>query len=435
MKLSLAVLIGARYVVSPRDFLSSVASLAVLGLAFSIAILLVVQAVLSGFEYEFRERVLGIMPHVTVYSRDNKPIDEFHIRSHTSTIEGIVGESLGLNGTALLVAPPPPPTSRQNGFNDIDPNENALELGKTQPVILEGIQPSPNAYLAKLLEYVNPDELLSLQPGSFEVLLGVGLAETLGLTKGDFATLLVANDQVSLVGFIPRQKRVRIAGLVETETFMDSYTAYIHGDDAGRFLRGRQAQNTYRIRLEDPFGARKVAVSLQQRLGTTDFVVRDWGAGSGARFHGAIMSSRYLLLLVFSLLVAVAAFNLVSTVGVMVSERRRDIAVLRTLGSDRWLISLAFLTAGLSVSVIGLILGCTIGFAIGWLLEVGLPWIEGVVGIDLLSQYFIRSLSVKFAISDFANVLLIGFGLCVIAIVVPAVRAARQNPTEILRHD
>lgn len=433
MNLRIALSIGARYVVSPRDFLSSVASLSVMGLALSVAVLLVVQAVLSGFEYEFRERMLGTMPHVSVFGT-HASIDESQLRFQTSQIEGIVAQGKIVSGNALIVVPPPIDDEPELGVG-VEPRDEAASFGRAHPVYVAGITPQRNHFAPKLLDYVDENEVERLQPGAFEVLLGKALAENLGVAAGDFVTLMLPIDQVSLVGFLPRQKRVRVAGLIETKTSMDRASAYMHIEDSARFFRGRQAVVSYGITLDDPFRANSVHSLLARNLATDDLDVRNWSMGEGARFYGAIMSSRYLLLLVFSMLVAVAAFNLVSTVAVMVSERRRDIAVLRTLGSERPLITIAFLTAGLSIAIIGLSLGCVIGVCIGWLLEIGLPLFERLTGINLLSQYFVHSLSLKFEMSDFVTVLGIGLGLCLIAVAVPAIRATGLNPTEILRHD
>lgn len=434
MSLPIALIIGTRYVLSPRDFLSSVASLSVLGLALSIAVLLVVQAVLSGFEYEFRERMLGTMPHVVVYGT-GASIDEKYIRDQSSHIEGIVAQGKIISGNALVVVPPRQAADESNGNDQLTQNDRVDSFGRAHPVVVEGITPDPDHFAPKLLNYVSASEVERLQSGAFEILLGKALGEKLGVGAGDYVTLMQPIDQISLVGFVPRQKRVRVAGLVETKTFMDRASAYMHIEDAARFFRGRQAVVSYGITLDDPFRARSVHSHLDRILARGDFVIRNWSIGPGAGFYGAILSSRYLLLLVFSMLVAVASFNLVSTIAVMVSERRRDIAVLRTLGSERKLISIAFLTAGLSISIIGLVLGCAIGVAIGWLLEIGLPWFEKLTGTNLLSQYFIHSLKLKFQLSDFMVVLAIGFSLCLLAVAIPAIRATALNPTEILRHD
>ncbi len=434
MNLRIALLVGVRYVLSPRDFLSSVASLSVLGLALSVAVLLVVQAVLSGFEYEFRERMLGTMPHVVVYGT-NTSLDEAYIREHSSRIDGIVAQGKIVSGNALVVVPPPQAVKDSRGAGQLNQGDRVDSFGRAHPVRVEGITPDRYHFAPKLLDYAAASEVERLQSGAFEILLGEALAEKLGVGAGDYVTLMQPIDQISLVGFVPRQKRMRVAGLVETKTLMDRTSAYMHIEDAARFFRGRQAVVSYGITLDDPFRASSVNSFLDRNLARKELVVRNWSVGRGAGFYGAILSSRYLLLIVFSMLVAVASFNLVSTVAVMVSERRRDIAVLRTLGSERKLISIAFLTAGLSISIIGLILGCVVGVVIGWLLEIGLPWFERLTGTDLLSQYFIHSLRLKFQLSDFAVVLAIGFSLCLLAVAIPAIRATGLNPTEILRHD
>ncbi len=433
MKLPLALSVGVRYVLSPRDFLSSVASLAVLGLALSIAILLVVQAVLSGFEYELRNRVLGVMPHVSIHSLDG-PFDAKAVDREVRQLDHINAGSPAIEGMAMLVSSRSEMRSDEDGGNLNDGSIGRTRSGATEPVVLEGIVPETHHNASKLQDFVDPQQFARLQPGSFELLIGSVSASRLGVTKGDFLTILLPSSQVTLLGYLPRQKRARIAGVVETSTFLDRNRAYMHIDDAARLLRIREGATAYKLQVDDPFSAPQLAFDLTLSLDDPSMYSNSWAEQYGY-LYGAVMSSRYVLLVIFSLLVAVAAFNLVSTVVVMISERSRDVAVLRTLGGNRRLISSAFLVAGFSISCVGLVLGCVLGVVIGWILEIGFPWIESVLNTSLLSEYFVHSLNVRFAFSDFVTVLAIGLVLCLLAILVPSIRAAQLNPATVLRHD
>lgn len=435
MKLPLPLLIGLRYVLSPRDFLSSIASLAVAGLALSIAILVVVQAVLTGFEYELRDRVLGILPHITIETK----ADSFPTGDVVDVVEGVDGvKSVNavVGEMALLIVPAVSAISQSGDDSEDDPQVNVHRYGKTEPVLVQGIDPQPHNRASALLDFVSKDDLSRFQPGSFGVFVGSVTAKKLGISKGDSVTLICRNNQVSLVGYIPRQKRVQVLDVLQTGSFMDRNRVYMHFDDASRLFRTNGNATSYEIRIENPYEARQWAGVIRSLLDNRNLFVSYWSSEYQYGYlHQAIMSSRVLLLFIFSLLVAVAAFNLISTVAMMVSERRQDVAVLRTLGGDRRLISLAFLTAGVAISLIGLILGCIAGFIIGWVLEIGFPWVQSLLDLDLLSQYFVHSLRVEFVFWDLATVFAIGFLLCLVAILLPTVRAANLNPASVLRYD
>lgn len=430
MKLPLPTLIGVRYVLSPRDFLSSVASLAVAGLALSIAILVVVQAVLTGFEYELRERILGILPHVTISAKSGS-LRSDEIRNDLSTIEGIVDGSSVIEEMALLVAP----LERGKAHSVIEGSASGHRLS-SEPVLVQGIDPSQHDSASVLLGFVSANDLSTFQSGSFGVFVGSVTAKRLGIVKDDVVTLVARNDQMSLVGFIPRQKRVKVLAILETGSFMDGNRVFMHFDDASRLFRTYGNASTYEIRIENPYQAKTVASQVVSALADPNLFVSYWSSDYQYGYlYQTIVASRFLLVLVFSLLVAVAAFNLIATVAMMVSERRRDVAVLRTLGGDRRLISAAFLTAGLAISLIGLILGCIIGVLIGWILEFGFPWFQKLLNMNMLASYFVHSLRVEFVVVDLATVFVIGLLLCLVAILIPTTRAASLSPAKVLRFD
>lgn len=420
-----------RYVLSPRDFLSSIASLAVAGLALSIAILLVVQAVLTGFEYELRERILGILPHITVESRS----DSFRpdaISEEIAKIDGIEGGSSVINEMALLVV-----HSAHSGNQTLKKQSTHSRVQpRAEPILVHGFDPREHNTTSALLDYVSKEDLSKFVPGSFGVFVGRVTAHRLGIAEGDYVDVVARNKQMSLVGFIPRQKRVKVLAILNTGSFMDRNRIYMHFVDASRLFRTNGNATSYEIRVENPYQAKYLASVVRSILRDRNLFVSYWSSEYQYGYlNQAIMSSRFLLLLIFSLLVAVAAFNLVSTVAMMVSERRRDVAVLRTLGGSRRVISIAFLTAGIAISLVGLVLGCGIGLGIGWLLEIGFPWIQKLMNVDLLSEYFVHSLRVEFVFSDFATVFVIGLVLCLVAILGPTTRAASLNPAEVLRYD
>lgn len=421
MSLKLAVAIGWRYVRSSRDFLKSVALLAMLGLALSVAILLVVQAVVAGFEYELKNRVLGVMPHleITSFHTNGVSLDVIEsVHEHITTDFEWAEEVETLALVAPFVA------------------AGAASHHVVEPMRLSGIDPVQYSRVSTVFQYIeNPETAHELQSGSFTILLGRTLADRLGVDVGDSVVVWLTNPTLSLVGFLPRQKRFKVGGVVSTtSSIFDSGSAYTHIDDARRLLRLNDTVSNIQIKLNDPFLAPTVASELNAKLKEPSLYALSWTNRHGYLYH-AIQESKYILIFIFSLLVAVAAFNLVSTVVVFVRERVRDIAVYRTLGSTRTFIGEIFLTTAILISVLGLVLGCIGGFLIGLLLEAALPMINSLLGTDLLAEYFVSTLTVHFQITDVIIVCLLGLGLALLASLLPAFSATRTDPAEVLRYE
>lgn len=425
MKFPLAQRIGWRYFCSSRDFLRSVASVAMLGFAFSIAILVVTQAILSGFETELGNRVLGLVPHVTVQSRSGTmEVDEIEKELDALSID--YRGSPEIESDVLLVVPP---QSR------ID-SDSIQPRGRVEAARLNGIDPEKHTHASALGLFIDAEAISRLTPGSFQILLGRDKARELGVTKDDFVTVVMMESTLTLVGAIPRQKRFQVAGIVDTLTFLDAETAYIHLEDASRLSRISGGITTYKLQIADPFQAENLVddlVSMRDR-NINPYIVSAW-SNRYRYLMDSIVASRNVLVLIFSLMVAIAAFNLVSTVVVFVNERKQDIAVLRTLGGGRMFIGTSFLITGFMISTLGLLFGGVLGVLLGIGLELGLPIFTDLFGINLLQEYFVQTLNVEFVISDLVLVVIIGLSLSVLAALFPAWRAMKLDPAEILRRD
>lgn len=421
MRFKLAVAIGWRYARSSRDFLKSVALSTMLGLALSVAILLVVQAVVAGFEYELKNRILGVMPHVEIKSFQTNGVSQDVIETDHEHFPADFEWALEVE-TLALVAP----------FAAAGVASHHV----VEPMRLSGIEPVQYSRVSTVFQYIeNPDTAHELQAGSFTILLGRTLAARLGVEVGDFVIVWLTNPTVSLVGFLPRQKKFKVGGVVNTtSSILDSGSAYTHIDDARRLLRLNDTVSNIQIKLNDPFLAPTVASELNAKLKEPSLYALSWTNRHGYLYH-AIQESKYILIFIFSLLVAVAAFNLVSTIVVFVRERVRDIAVYRTLGSTRTFIGVIFLTTAILISALGLLLGCIGGFLIGLLLEAALPLINSLLGTDLLAEYFVSTLTVHFQITDVIIVCLLGLGLALLASLLPAFSATRTDPAEVLRYE
>lgn len=403
------------------------ASIAMIGFAFSIAILVVTQAILSGFETELEDRILGLVPHVTIQNwRGTMEVEEIEEELDSLAIE--YRGSPEIESDALLVVQP------QSGLD----GASLQPRGRVEAARLVGIDPEKRLSASSLGLFVDSEAIARLTPGSFQILLGRDKARELGVTKDDFVTVVMMEATLTLVGAIPRQKRFQVAGIINTLTFLDAETAFIHLEDAARLNRISELITSYKLQLDDPFEARNFVSDLRPRLDKSGspYNVAAWS--THRHFQNLVKSinvSRSMLILIFSLMVAITAFNLVSTVVVFVNERKQDIAVLRTLGGGRVFIGSSFLITGFLISSLGILFGGVFGVLLGIGLEIGLPVFTRLFGINLLQEYFVQKLNVEFVVTDLVLVVIIGLNLSLLAALYPAWRAMKLDPAEILRRD
>lgn len=403
----LAVNVGLRYARSRRSFISFVSALSLAGLALSVAILLFVQAVIAGFEREVRERVLGVVPHVTVAARVPNADYAETLRAIRG-VEGVVAASAVVEGAGLLAT-----------------SERVLGAG------LVGIAPERYAEVSKLFDFA-PGE--ALEAGRFRVLIGIDAAERLGVGAGDDVMVLLPQAVVTPLGAFARQKRFKVAGLVATDSQLDRHAAYLHRDDAARLFRLGDAVHGFHVRLDDPLAATAARQRILRAIGSRDYRAGTWQRTLGGVYN-AIGATKRMLYLLLSLLVAVAAFNLVSSLVMIVNERRGDVAMLRTLGSSAGLVVGAFVTLGVAIAAVGIGVGIGAGLALGVLAEAGFPWLERALGTSLMGEYLITRLPMRFSAVDVGQVAATALALCLAATIIPAWRAARLNPAEVLQHE
>ena len=406
----LAVNIGVRYARSRRGFISFVSALALGGLALSVAILVFVQAVVAGFEREMNERVLGVVPHVRVGSVG--PIDDRDaILGTIRAVEGVAGAAAVVQGRGLLER-----TGRVAGVN------------------LIGFDPATYSEVSGIDEYlVGPDAGMPAA-GAFEILLGEQVAARLGALAGDDVTVVLPTTTVTPLGAFVRQKKLRVVGVVDTGSQLDRTSAYLHRDDAAKLLRAGALDVELHVKTTRALDAEVVRAGITGALAGQGFRAISWMATFG-NLYRAIRYTKNMLFLLLSLLVAVAAFNLVSSLVMIVNERRGDVAILRTMGSRSGLVIGAFLVVGTLIAIVGIGLGVGAGMGLGIVAEAGFPWLEDLLGTPLMGEYIITALPVEFATADVVRVAATAFALCLAATVFPAWRAARLNPADLLQHE
>ena len=405
----LGINIGIRYAFSKRSFIAYVSSLAIFGLALSTAVLLVVLSVVNGFERELQNRILGILPHVTLRAREHTPFAEADRQALMDT-PGVVGAAPYLRGPALL------------SNND-----------EVRGALLSGIDPATYTTVSALSQHVTPGALDKLALGGFDLVLGSGLAEQLSIELGDELTLVMPQGTVSPLGLHPRQRRFAVVGILHSASEIDQSAAFTGLAAAGRMFATGTGIHGYQLRLADLFSADLVA---RAALAATD---RRFHATTWIQTHGnlyrAIGLQKTTMFVLLSFLVGVAAFNLISTLVMVVNERLSDIAVLRTLGTSTGLIVLSFVTLGLVIGLIGVVLGILGGVGLGLLLEPGMRYLSETLGWNLLGQYFVNYLPVETRLDDITTVAITALALCLISALYPAWRAARLLPTRILKYE
>ena len=408
----IALNVGFRYAGARRSFTSFVSVLALLGLALSVAVLVLVQGVVAGFERELRDRILRVLPHIAVSARQQElePIDIEALLRDTSGVVAVAGivEGAGLLSTGTRVA----------------------------GVTVAGIDPDNYGRVSSVTDFVRRQDagFLPLEDRKFRIWVGQAVAARLGLGVGDSVFLVLPDAAVTPVGAIPRSKRFTLTGIVATESQLDQTAAFIHLRDAARLFRTGGRIPTYHVAVEDPLVAVMQAWELRAQLGGHRFRVDTWHRWFGDLYR-VIRVTKNMLFLLLSLLVGVAAFNLVSSLVMVVNGRRDDVAILRTMGGEGGFIVRVFLVLGLIISVIGVAAGVAVGMTLGWLAEAGFPWLEATLGTDLMGEYLITQLPVDFLLADLLRVGGMAIGLAVLASVYPAWRATRLKPAEVLRYE
>ncbi len=404
----LAVNVGLRYAASRRRFVSFVGITALAGLALSVGVLLYVQAVVRGFERELEERVLGVVPHVTLVGRQT-----------ITDPESVTAELLGVPGV--------------NHVARVISGGVLLSTGTGVAVVrLQGIVPAD--YEPIIGRFFDAGNIDVLRPGSFNVVLGRGLMQQLGLAPDDMLTAVMPDMALTPLGVFPARKRLRAAGVLRTWSQLDGQVAYIHIRDAQRLFRSPSRARALELRIDAVLEAPDVAARALATVGADKFAASTWLRSMGP-VHRAIQMTKGMLFLIFSLLVAVATFNVVSSLVMIVNERRSDVAILRTLGAHSSLIVGVFIVLGLLVSLLGVGLGLVLGLGLGALTEDGYRWAQETWNIDLMGEYFVHKLPVEFAAADVARVAATACGLGLAATLYPAWHAGRLNPAEVLRHE
>jgi len=431
VKLPFQLLIGLRYVRSRRQigqdnrFISFISGLSMVGIALGVAALIVVLSVMNGFQKELRSRILGVTSHIEVVGMDGALQNWQQVAAQALTVPRVLAAAPYVQGQVML-----------NGRNQEAGDGPVFPGGGVRGAVIRGIDPQQENTVADFNTHMKSGTLDSLQPGSFRIVLGSDLARALGVTVGDRVTVIAPEGVVTPAGVIPRVKSFEISGIFEFGMFeYDSGLALTDLQDAQVLFRLGQTVTGVRLKVDDPFSAPQIARSIAPELSEPAYLI-DWSR-KHANFFRAVQIEKRMMFLILFLIVAVAAFNIVSTLVMAVTDKRGDIAILRTLGASRGSIALIFMVQGALIGLIGLGLGVAGGVALALNIDTVVPAIERLFGIHFLSRevYFISELPSDLQWDDVITISITAFVLTLLATLYPSLRAARVQPAEALRHE
>jgi len=410
----LSFAIGLRYTRAKRrtGFISFISAVSILGIAIGMVALITTIAVMSGFQTEYRTRLLSMVAHATISG---------------------VGESLGDWQGAVRMAHQ---DKRVIGAAPYVEREAMLQGNSEQGVMLRGVLPEREDEVSVLSKKMIAGKLSDLQPGKFDVVLGKELALELGVGVGDKVTVLVAEGNVTPIGFIPRAKAFTVVGIFEAG--MQEYDvglAVTHMQDAQKLLRMGDGVTGVRLKLTDMFQAYNVADALANRMGGL-YRIRDW-TRDNANMFSALKMEKTMMFVLLVLIVGVAAFNLLSSLVMVVTDKQADIAILRTLGMRPGAIMRIFMVQGCVIGMLGVVLGVVGGVALTKNLDSIVALIERITGVEVMPAdvYYISGLPTRLEWSDVGTIALVGLVLCFLATLYPAWRAARIDPANALRYE
>lgn len=409
--------IGLRYMRAKRRtrFISFITLTSILGIALGVTALITVLSVMNGFEQELRQRILGMTSHATVSGWDGKLHDWRQVSELVKNYPAVIGNAPFVQGQVML------------------------NLGqRVSGVLLRGIDPSQEPAVSDLSEKMLPGKgkTTDLVAGEYGIILGTELASYLGAIAGDKITVITPQLNVTPGGLLPRLRRFTVVGVFKVGMYeYDRNLAIVNIDDAARLLRLDNSVSGLRLKLEDMFEAPMISSQLRKSL-LGQYRISDW-TQAHRNFFRAIKMEKRVMFIILLLIVAVAAFNIVSTLVMVVTDKRPDIAILRTQGLATGQVMIIFILLGGMIGIAGTILGVGGGVLLATNIETIVPVIEEFLGTKLMAPdvYYISDLPSRLLWSDVYKIAAIGIILSLLATIYPAWQAARVNPAEVLRYE
>jgi lipoprotein-releasing system permease protein len=381
------------------------------GIALGVAALIVVLSVMNGFQKEVRDRMLSVLSHIEITSPNGL--------SDWEPIADTLAKQAHVLGVAPMVS-----------------SQGLLSRAESmRGVVLRGVDPALEGRVSDLPKQLIVGSISDLKPGQFGVVLGTQLAGTLGIRVGDRVNLLVPEGDLTPAGMMPRMRALQVVGMVDSGHYeYDSTLAVMHWKDAAALLRMTDPTGL-RVKVDDMQKAPEIAVRLAQVVPQALWV-SDWSR-SNRNWFAAVQTEKKMMFIILTLIIAVAAFNLVSTLVMTVTDKQADIAILRTMGASAGLVQRIFLVQGLAIGLLGSLLGVGFGLLIALNIDVIVPFIETLFRVQFLPRdiYFISQLPSDVRLDDVLKVGIMAFVLSILATIYPSRRAAQVKPAEALRYE
>jgi lipoprotein-releasing system permease protein len=412
------LVLGWRYTRARRDsrrnnFISFISAVSMLGIALGVAALIIVLSVMNGFQKEVRDRMLAVVSHVEIVSSQAGVLEDWQdLLARMKTFPQVVASAPYVSEQALLV-----------------------KSEDMRGAMVRGIDPEMETEVAEFATQLPNAMRHSLVPGRFGVILGDELAAAMGVSEGDAVVLVSPGGQVTPAGMLPRMKQLRVVGLFHSGHYeFDATLVLIHIEDAKTLFR-LTAPTGLRLKVDDPQASWRIAQDVQKALGN-GYLVSDWTRQNKSWF-AAVQVEKRMMFIILTLIVAVAAFNLVSTLVMTVTDKMADIAILRTLGASPMSIMMIFVVQGSLVGVVGTLLGFGLGLGVAVNIDVIVPFVEHMLGAHFLPRdiYFISSMPSDPRAADIAPIVIISLALSLLATIYPSWRASRVNPAQALRYE
>jgi lipoprotein-releasing system permease protein len=413
--------VGMRYTRAKRKnhFISFISLTSMIGIALGVASLIVVLSVMNGFQKELRTRILGVASHLEITGSNNQLSDWQQVATYSAKQPHVLASAPYIMAQGML--------SYDQGV---------------QGAIIRGVLPVAEDKVADLGRNMKVGQLADLRAGEFGIILGADLAYNLGAQVGDKVVVMAPQGQFTPAGVVPRLKQFTVVGLFQVGMYeYDAGLALIHMEDAAKLYRMGDSVSGVRLKLDDLFGAPDIAAIMAAQLNvnasaTGQYYVSDW-TRQHANFFKAVQMEKRVMFIILTLIVAVAAFNIVSTLVMAVTDKRADIAIMRTLGASPASIMSIFIIQGALIGVIGTALGAVFGIVVALNISTIIPFIEGLFHVQFLSKevYAISDLPSDLIWSDVIVIVMMSFLLSLIATLYPSWRASKINPAEALRYE
>ena len=398
-----------------NSFISFISITSMVGIALGVSALIIILSVMNGFQDELRTRILGVASHIEITSTNNTLTHWEDLTKKLHESPDVKGSAPYIDGQGMLVS----------------------EYG-SQGIMLRGIASELEGNVDDLEKKVKVGKLSDLKPNTFNMILGIDAAKQLGIVVGDKVNILIPQGSYTPAGTFPRMRQFNVVGIFEIGMYeYDSGMALMNLEDAQKFLQMNDAVSGLRVKIDDLFLAPIVAKRLSNNLSESGvFYVSDW-TKKHANFFVAVQMEKRVMFIILMLIIAVAAFNIVSTLVMAVTDKRSDIAILRTYGAKPKSILYIFIIQGSLIGVIGTIGGVFLGTVIALNIHAIVPFIEHLFNVQFLSKdiYYISEVPSKLLLTDVSAIASISILLSVLATIYPSIKASKSSPAEALKYD